>query len=71
MAPAEAPLVHFHLEPGGPLEGFAIDRGYYTTQPYASRPAGFDAVEPWEDPLERYDSVDQVVGGLQGARGDR
>lgn len=59
VAPRGAPLVHFHREPGGPVEGFLIDESYYTTEPHAVRPHGAAAIEPWDEPVRRIDGADR------------
>jgi hypothetical protein len=61
VAPSAAGLVHFHLEPGAPLAGYAIDAAYYLDQPYAARPTGFASIEPWDDPVRTFATVDEVV----------
>lgn len=48
VAPHGAPLVHFHRDPGGPVEGHRIDESWFTTQPYGARPTGCEPVEPWD-----------------------
>ena len=51
VAPVAAPLVHFHREAGGPVEGYLIDESYYTTQPHAARPVGARRLDPWDEPV--------------------
>lgn len=48
-APSGAGLVHFHREGEGPLEGWAIDESYYTTDEFGTRPSSGSPIEPWED----------------------
>lgn len=46
LAPAGAPLVHLHADPGRPVEGYLIDESYYTLEPYAARPSGVPRHDP-------------------------
>jgi hypothetical protein len=46
LAPAGAQLVHLHAAEDGLVEGFLIDERYYTMQPYAARPEGYERFEP-------------------------
>jgi hypothetical protein len=50
LAPTGAELVHLHAEAGGPVQGYVIDEGYYTLQPYAAAPEGAAAFVP--DPTD-------------------
>jgi ectoine hydroxylase-related dioxygenase (phytanoyl-CoA dioxygenase family) len=65
VVPATAPLVHFQVEPGAELAGYAVDEHWFVGEEYASRPAGYPTVEPWDGPLRPYASVDEVVPALQ------
>jgi ectoine hydroxylase-related dioxygenase (phytanoyl-CoA dioxygenase family) len=58
LAPDDAPLVHFHREGDGPVEGFVIDAGYYTAQPFGTRPEGYEALAPWDEPVRPLDPAD-------------
>jgi len=58
VAPATAPLVHFHREGDGPVEGYAIDADYYTAQDFGTRPHGYAPYVPWDEAVRRLDPAE-------------
>ena len=58
LAPAAAPLVHFHVEGDGPVEGYTIDADYYTAQEFGTRPDGYDPLVPWDGPVRLLDPAE-------------
>lgn len=51
LAPLDASLVHFHRDHRG-LRCWRIDESYYTTQEFATEPAGAKRIEPWASDVE-------------------
>ncbi len=61
LAPAGAPLVHFHVDADGGLTGWAIDASHYTVAPFGSRPEGCAPVVPWTRAVETADFLPHVA----------
>jgi hypothetical protein len=71
LAPADATLVHFHIDPGGRLAGRTVDEAWFTADPYGTLPEGYPALEPWDGPVQPFASVEAVVTALQPGDGHR
>jgi hypothetical protein len=63
LAPAGAPLVHFHLSEDGHLSGHEVDDRFFTTNPYGTEPVGRPTVAPWDRPV----TVEDLDAGMSAA----
>ena len=60
-APIGAELVHFHRQPEGPLEGYAIDESYYTTDEFGTAPSAGRLIEPWDGVVAPLSAEDLIT----------
>lgn len=64
LAPAGAPILHFHDDEASGLQGFEVDNTYFTAQEFGSIPSGARPFEPWTGVV----TPEEIVEGLKRNR---